>query len=392
MVDGDFYDASAYKANPIPMALDSGTVYEAERSGKSLGLFTVTNALQGPNHTWAGAGTWTPEGSKPASAGRRAANKPRDIESEDGPPVLRRRQPKEKPAEPATPAATTPASPAQTSPASPAPAKGPAETPSIAADTPPPSVEEDPDRPTLKRGVPPPSPQKPSSVSGIAPARSSPAAATPQAVKGEKTEIQIIPAISDAGGPQPSSFIYPTKPDDEQQFRKRILAMAASEITAHAKELASETATTPHPAARRKMAAAKSPQPTFDNVQLRVLDPASSNEPVLVLSAIAHMPESKTATQPRPPYTITLVARQDIYGDLHKVFSNITDAQHLDITPRYDFIDIVDADGDGRGELLFRKVSDSARAFTVFRIIGNQLWPLFDGTLGSQSAVPPLNP
>src|SRR5438270_8723974 len=29
MVDGHFYDASAYKADPVPMALEPGTVYEA---------------------------------------------------------------------------------------------------------------------------------------------------------------------------------------------------------------------------------------------------------------------------------------------------------------------------------------------------------------------------
>src|SRR5579863_9252272 len=63
MVDGEFYDASAYKAAPVPMALESGTVYEAERTGTSLGLFTVTSALEGPNNTWAGAGTWVPAGS-----------------------------------------------------------------------------------------------------------------------------------------------------------------------------------------------------------------------------------------------------------------------------------------------------------------------------------------
>jgi len=37
MVDGEFYDASVYKAAPVPMALESGTVYEAERTGTSLG-------------------------------------------------------------------------------------------------------------------------------------------------------------------------------------------------------------------------------------------------------------------------------------------------------------------------------------------------------------------
>ena len=35
-----FWDATAYKADPFPMALESGTVYEAERTGNSLGLFT----------------------------------------------------------------------------------------------------------------------------------------------------------------------------------------------------------------------------------------------------------------------------------------------------------------------------------------------------------------
>src|ERR1051325_8812640 len=31
LIAGKFWDASAYKADPVPMALDPGTVYEAER-------------------------------------------------------------------------------------------------------------------------------------------------------------------------------------------------------------------------------------------------------------------------------------------------------------------------------------------------------------------------
>src|SRR5215467_3547797 len=45
LINGKFWDASAYKASPVPMALESGTVYEAERTGSSLGLFTVASAL-----------------------------------------------------------------------------------------------------------------------------------------------------------------------------------------------------------------------------------------------------------------------------------------------------------------------------------------------------------
>ena len=39
-IDGKFYDASVYKADPVPMALDGGTVYEVEKTGESQGLFT----------------------------------------------------------------------------------------------------------------------------------------------------------------------------------------------------------------------------------------------------------------------------------------------------------------------------------------------------------------
>src|SRR5579864_2694486 len=45
LINGKFWDASSYKADPVPMALEPGTVYEAERTGNSLGLFTVGSAL-----------------------------------------------------------------------------------------------------------------------------------------------------------------------------------------------------------------------------------------------------------------------------------------------------------------------------------------------------------
>ena len=44
-MNGKFWDASAYKADPVPMALEPGNVYEVEQTGSSLGLFTVNSAL-----------------------------------------------------------------------------------------------------------------------------------------------------------------------------------------------------------------------------------------------------------------------------------------------------------------------------------------------------------
>src|SRR5271170_8048704 len=46
LIDGKYYDASAYKAAPVPMALWTDTVYEAIHTGVSLGLFTVTAPQQ----------------------------------------------------------------------------------------------------------------------------------------------------------------------------------------------------------------------------------------------------------------------------------------------------------------------------------------------------------
>lgn len=412
LVDGEFYDAGAYKAAPIPMALESGTVYEAERTGTSLGLFTVTGALEGPDNTWSGAGRFVPAGSKPPANAHKADSKPRDLEDTDSRPVLRRRAEKPTPAEAAPPAPSASAPPASASPApaSPAPSaptpSAPATaTPAPSAATPPsppadattaaPTVtaeaaasdENDPDRPTLKRGKPTAASKKvtPSATTAPAktPSKTSPSATPP--AKSAANGVQLVPAISDAAGPEPHSYAYPMKADDELQFRKKILAMAVTEIGDHVKQAASATVTPPAPTRsgpRKTGAAAKAAQPTFDDVQLRVIDPSSSNEPILILMAKAQMPHTAGKPATALQYMITLVARQDIYGDLHKVFSNITDAQHLDVLPRYDFIDVVDADGDGRGELLFRKVSDSASAFTIYRVIGNQLWPLFDGPLG----------
>ena len=114
-----------------------------------------------------------------------------------------------------------------------------------------------------------------------------------------------------------------------------------------------------------------------------MFDLSNSNEPEAVLTAKAHLPRrtgGKESAAPDLQYFVTLVARQDINGDFHKALANVTDTQHLDVLPRFELIDAVDADGDGRGELLFRQVSDAGTAFVVYRVIGDQLWPLFQGT------------
>jgi hypothetical protein len=201
--------------------------------------------------------------------------------------------------------------------------------------------------------------------------------------------MDLIPAISDAAGPEPQSYKYEMKPDDENQTRAQVLALAADDVWARAKRLSGAATAPAQPTAkpaRRAKPAAKPPLPTFTDVHFRAFDLSNSNEPIFVVTAAARLPQSaKGKTEPASPteFLVALVVREDINGDFHKILSNVTDTDHLDVLPRMEFIDAVDADGDGRGELLFRQVSDSGSAFIVYRVIGNQLWTLFQGTPGS---------
>jgi len=410
LIDGKYYDASAYKAAPVPMALWADTVYEGIRTGVSLGLFTVTAPQQRKDESgatvWWADGRWQTADSIKAMAARKrpAPSTPRGINDDEGPPVLRRAG-AEKPKPPeAPPAPTTQPAPASAPAPTPAatPSAAPAATGSSSPATPPQSQDDqapaDKDRPTLKRGqagaISAEEAQKKvstsASVKAGTPATSLTSPPTTSASSGAQpaNRDQLIPAISD---PHPSDSLpynYKMTPQEEEQFCKKMLAMAADEIRARAAQLTpGGAAAKPVQASspRSKATAAKLVQPTFEDVQLYVFDLADINEPELVLTAKARMPQSshgKDSTNPGLQYMITLVARDDVNGELHKSLANVTDTQHLDVIPRLDLIDAVDVDGDGRAELLFREVSDTSSAFVVYRVIGNQLYPLFQGSLG----------
>ena len=410
LIDGKYYDASAYKAAPVPMALWSDTVYEGIRTGVSLGLFTVTAPQQRKDESgatvWWADGRWQTADSIKAMAARKrpAPSTPRGINDDEGPPVLRRAG-AEKPKPPEAPPAPT-TQPAPASAPAPTPTATPSATPAASASsspaTPPQSQDDqapaDKDRPTLKRGqagaISAEEAQKKvstsASVKAGTPAASPTSPPTTSASSGAQpaNQDQLIPAISD---PHPSDSLpynYKMTAQEEEQFRKKMLAMAADEIRARAAQLTpGGAAAKPVQASspRSKATAAKPVQPTFEDVQLYVFDLADINEPELVLTAKARMPQSshgKDSTNPGLQYMITLVARDDVNGELHKSLANVTDTQHLDVIPRLDLIDAVDVDGDGRAELLFREVSDTSSAFVVYRVIGNQLYPLFQGSLG----------
>jgi hypothetical protein len=390
------------------MALDFGTVYEGFRAGVSQGIFTVTQPGQ-LNHAWIAEGTWLPAGMKGPEKSKKYA--PPVIEDDDtnGPPVLHRRVPqaesdgspdgKDKDKDQQKPATTPPAPPASAPtppgtanpPAPPEPAKASAPVPAAA-----PAEDEpisDPNRPRLRRGKPDSTARREpyatfdaltdtalgTASPGASASTAKPGAATDSAAAAAQTVF--IPAISDAGGPDPSPYTYDLKPEEEAGYRKQMLDLAATLVRGQAGAAAKQAAPKKSSSAKSSSkAAGKSPQPAFDDVNLRIFDLSNSNEPVLVLSAKTHPAAAGATGSVEEPKEITLIARTNLEGELRKLLFSQTDSRHLDVTPRMELIDAVDADGDGRGELLFRRTSDIGSAYAIYRVTADGLWPLFEGT------------
>jgi hypothetical protein len=410
LVDGKFYDASVYKADPVPMALEGGTVYEAEQAGVSQGLFTIGGALHSRNpgsaNPWVATGSYVAQGTEAPKTRRKAEDVPVGMDnSGDAPPRLTRgdsgatQGPTSSGATASSPPAGSGSSNKTSVPAA-APASGTSSSSSSSGKGEEKSAAAGSDktagsdgkggeqagnyyRPTLRRGKP----------TEVAPEEKeeAPIAARAQTAEGKaaiQEPVQLVAAISDAGGPDPKPYTFFWKPGEEDERRQQMLELAGNEVRAYLNAQAKNAITVKQSAAKAgtpgHKAAAKGVKPDFENVHFQSFDVWANNQPVMVLSAEAHLPAPTTGTTgAAESCSITVVARTDIYGNLRKLYAGVTDKFHLDVTPRLELIDAVDADGDGRGELLFRETTDAGSGYLIYRATADNLWKLFD-SLGKQ--------
>jgi hypothetical protein len=193
-------------------------------------------------------------------------------------------------------------------------------------------------------------------------------------------------AVSDA---QPSqdqrSFLLNWTAQEESQLTTKAVALAQQEIAKWAQFRQQKRGEWP-----------------LQDVQVKFFDLLMDNYPEVVLTArqpagAAPKPTSRRATrasqksgaseaptEAAPDVYVTLVARGDLDGNLRTLFSNITDARHLDVSPRLELLDAVDADGEGYGELLFHKVWGASTPLegnvVLYRVGPDNLVELFDAS------------
>lgn len=320
--NGRFFDANLYRATPRPMAVDPDTLYDVMRNGELAGTFTVESATQNGSQ-WFGDGRWKPVAADtPAPGEIRLAQPSAKVASddEDKPPVLRR------PGSPQRSDADAKAAPHANAPQQPS-----APPAAASADS------SDPDRPRLKRD------------------------AAPQVAVNERDKPSIkveetLVAVSDTNPTDFRPWAYPLE-KSEATLKTEIRPLALQAIAKFA-------------AGRASVRSAK--VTAISNETLRAVDLSLSNEPVLIYTG--------EAASGNGTFFVTLVLRRPPLGELRLLHTAITHTAYLDSLPRLNFVDAVDAEGTGRGQLLFRQQGDDWHSFVIFRVSTHQLYPLIETT------------
>ncbi|MGA9564474.1 MAG: hypothetical protein WBS19_03030 [Candidatus Korobacteraceae bacterium] len=448
-VEGRYYDASEYGANPEPMAVQPETVYEAQSFGEPTGTFTVT-APEQVNGNWVADGNWQPELPMDVQLRKKAAkdaasqskNPPSAVvmtgDNDDGKPVLKRApgsagdSPSSGQTAPATTTSGNSGSSSGTSndsnrPTLKRPASDSSSKPTLGSTddssssgttttattkSQPQVDDQDPNRPVMKRTTSPSA--QPSQAGGgdvaSAPVTSTaassndsdpnrptlsrtkvakPATSSNSDVSSTKTEVpfstaakgaRAYPAISDAGDYESRSLIYSMSSGERQVQEQQMLKLALDEIRAFA-------------AKHNGPAIPKTA--TITDYDVRAFDLEYSSSPTMVLTARLPIaaangqPVAPAKRQPIAPakgqpvanftYFATIVARVDINDQAKKIFSMTSDTRHLDAYPRMELIDAIDADANGRGDLLFRQYSDVGISYGLYRVSAYQIEKIFEG-------------
>lgn len=387
-------DASVYLARPFPLALSGEVEYELEDNGKPIGLYDIKTAGQ-EQGMWIGHGSWKPiPSAKPAG-------KPKPIvdtgfDENDDKPVLHRKHNSDSADKSSNSTSSAPADPDR-----PKLHKSP-----DAEDTGGNNPAPDPDRPTLHKDTASTQnsdpqhpalhkhnegsadtadgehenftdPNRPRLMRGK-PASSGPDV-TPTLV-GMPQDMQQAVAVSDAKSRPDHPWSYSwANPEDEDKMKS-----ALEDIARQALGLKTST---PPPAVKRastksRTRATPPPEPpALADEKFRVFELAYGSGATMVFSA-------RTDAPAKDRKFITMIAQPDLYGNPLVLLKSVTDAAHLDETPRMHLVDAVDALADNRGELLFELRGASQRQFALYRVLRGSAEKIFVTGGGEYSVTP----
>lgn len=410
-INGRLEDADVYDARPVPFALDTGNVYELQKAGIAQGtldiafarkLVPTATAYTNWDDGWFGYGKFLPP-APPKVSKLKTITTPIKVngldEPDDDRPHFSSRS-----AVPGSGGAAAPA-PGTTPTASSTPADDPdrptlhrASDSSGSASS---GIPDDPDRPTLKKHS--------AAPTGTATNEDVTAIGSPMADadrpilhrgKSESSigesdlpkliglpadqDLQQMVAVSDAADRQPHDFSRPWDDDAERATILGKMEDAARAVLTdyeRANKLTPTNAAPPvqgatpalkrapvgsahHSGAKKTASAPPAPEPLVDEKLVGYLL-SYGGSPTFVYSA--HTDGVGEAER-----FVTIVAQENPQGEPEIALKNVTDAAHLDRTPRMRLVDAVDAEASNRASLLFELRAQSSRQFALYRVIGGR--------------------
>lgn len=402
-VDGRLRDADIYLARPVPLALDTGNLFEVEQAGEPQGMLEVAFARslsftgdQQELDSWLGYGFFKPKPKELQVAGKKSGPLPKIVVSGGKGPHLN--------SAPSLQADNSP-------PAKPQPvdrsdaAEGRAITdPDSQPDVDPDSAKNNPDRPTLRRRTPEQrkEAQKKSqqaAVIAVGSLTDDPDRPTLHRGREKSPEEEIAPLLGLPAGMHQAVAVSDPKDRPEHDFhrawdsdaerakvleamqdfaRARLAEYVAHDLApvalpAHATGPAHAIRTAAHPQGRRSAAAKKkaappespAPQTALNDESLKGYTLSYGGDPAFVYTASS--PGSGGVTD-----FVAVVAQQQPTGELKVALTSATDSAHLDRTARMLLVDAVDAQASNRASLLFELRAQDTRQFALYRVIGAQ--------------------
>ena len=408
-IDGKLRDAAVYLARPIPFALQSGNVFELEKAGIALGQldlvysrhFVAAETTTAWDDGWFGYGKFVPPGTAKKSTLKpsRTIAAINAVDADPDKPHFSSRS-----AAPGSggSAAPTPGSTTSTG----APPDDP-DRPTMhrKADTSDTSAStggtggapaDDPDRPTLRRRTP---EQQASAAEGgqpnVTPVKNSlnddpnrPLLhrGKPESALNETDlpklswlpadlEHHQMAAVSDAADRPPHDFSRAWDDEDEHQaILAKMQAAARAQLATYEAANAVAPPPTPPPAPDphrpgsklRRGVAKETPPPPPE----ALLDEKLTGYTLSYNGSATFVYSAHTDGLGPTLRFVTLVAQVNAQSEPEIAVSNVTDAMHLDRTPRMRLVDAVDAEASNRASLLFELRAQNSRQFALYRVIG----------------------
>lgn len=386
LANGRFHDASIYESRPRPMALGTGVVYEAQKTGAPVGYVTI-NGASNTMLGWVGQGKWQPaKDTTQASSSTKPPVTPRPAPGDDR-PILHREGENPQSTQPSAPPsddrpvlhrsggesdqqASAPGNSSGTQSSNQSGTQSQSQ-PENQQETP-----EDPNRPVLRHRKPSNTEDNDSSTPPPAPKTAPPAAPPSQSVTTKPAPLatpgtQTFVAVSDAQTSDSRSYEFRWKPGEQEKIEAKMRKLALAQLPGENAQMDEHSLT---------------------NVVVRSFDLDLSNDAVVVITAEvpggylaspAKTPRGKpSVNSPAGKFVsryITVIARVDFDGNPQKLAASVTDSSRLDVAPRLELIDAVDVDGDGLAELLFREYDFDQKTFLVYGVGHGSVTKVFEG-------------